>query len=111
MTIAHSIRLMVDDPFVHASLEFSLSVEGFKLSQGCNEVLIIDEGYRGNGVAVLEEMRRQGIASPAIILTTHPNRQLRTRVANCEATLIEKPLIGDEISRLLAATKSPAKAA
>ena len=109
--IAPSIRLMVDDPFVLASLEFSLSVEGFILSQNDDAVLIIDEGYQGNGVAVLEGMRRQGIASPAVVLATHPNRRLRTRVANCAGTLIEKPLIGDEISCFLTTTKLPPKAA
>ena len=111
MVETSTIRLMVADPSVLASLKFSLSIEGFRIGGGAPEALIIDENYKGDGVGMLEEMRRKGNTAYAIVIATHPSRQLRNRIASCDAVLVEKPLMGDEISRALNAARNPMKVA
>lgn len=106
-----SIRLLVDDPSVLAALRFSLSIEGFQFGDCAPEAFVIDEGYGGDGVKVLEEMRAQGDKALALVIATHPNLQLRNRITGCDAVLIEKPLMGDEISRTLTAICNPLKVA
>lgn len=106
-----TIQLLVADPSVLAALSFSLSIEGFQIGDCAPEAFVIDEGYGGDGVKVLEEMRAQGNKALAIVIATHPNRQLRNRIAGCDAVLIENPLMGDEISRVFAATGKPLKVA
>lgn len=111
MTETCTIQLLVHDSSVLAALRFSLSVEGFKIGDYAPEAFLIDEGYGGDGVRVLEEMRSQGNKALAIVIATHPSRQLLNRLANCDAILIEKPLMGDEISRTLTAICNPLKVA
>lgn len=106
-----TIQLLVDDPSVLAALSFSLSIDGFQIGESALEAFIIDERYGGDGVKVLEEMRAQGNNAIAIIIATHPSLQLRNRIAGCDAVLIEKPLMGDEISRTLTAICNPMKVA
>ena len=106
-----TIQLLVDDPSVLAALQFSLSIEGFQVGESALEAFIIDERYGGDGVKVLEEMRAQGNKALAIVIATHPSRQLRNRIAGCDAVLIEKPLMGDEISQTLEALHKPLKVA
>ena len=46
-----TIQLLVEDPSVLASLQFSLSIEGFRRRRSCAlEAFIIDERYGGDGV-------------------------------------------------------------
>ena len=106
-----TIQLLVDDPSVLAALRFSLSIEGFEIGDSAPEAFVIDERYGGDGVKILEELRAQGNAALAIVIATHPSRQLRNRIAACDAILVEKPLMGDEISQMLNAFRNPTKAA
>ena len=106
-----ALRLLVEDPSVLASLQFSLSIEGFQVGEDASGVIIIDEQYGGDGVGLLEEMRGQGCAALAIVIATHPSRRLRNRIANCDAILVEKPLMGNEISSVLNAARDPLKVA
>lgn len=107
----HAIRLLVEDPSVLASLQFSLSIEGFEVGHQALAALIIDEQYRGDGAQALEDLRAQGNSAPAVFMATHPNRRLRNRLAIAGAVLVEKPLMGDEIGRALGDFQNPMKAA
>ncbi len=106
-----TIQLLVEDPSVLAALRFSLLIEGFQIGDSASEAFVIDERYQGDGVKVLEEMRAQGNKALTIVITTHPSRQLRNRIARCDAVVVEKPLMGDEISRTLEAIRNPLKVA
>lgn len=106
-----TIQLLVEDPSVLAALRFSLSIEGFQIGDSAQDAFVIDERYDGDGVRILEEMRAQGNNTLAIVLATHPSRQLRNRIASCDAVLVEKPLMGDEISQTLDALRNPLKVA
>ena len=113
------IRLLVEDASVLSALRFSLSVEGFEIAQGTGmgddpsmaAALVIDEHYGGDGLATLDGLKRQGCRAPAIVLATNPTAQLRPRVAAANAELIEKPLLGDELSSAIRAIFETRKAA
>lgn len=104
-----AISLLVDDPSVLAALEFSLSIEGFQIRQAPDEnnlagacgALVIDERYLGDGVLSVERLRDRGWTAPAIILATNPTVQLRKRAVAAHAIVVEKPLLGDELSGAL----------
>lgn len=105
--------LIVDnDPSVLASLQFSLELEGFEvdtcrsaesLLERSNEMkvacLVIDYRLPGiDGLKLLRALRERGEASPAIIITTNPNRTVRERTVEAGAILIEKPLLSDGLT-------------
>ena len=104
-----AILLLVEDRSVLSALRFSLSVEGFEIAdetaggvaRSIAAALVIDERYRGDGLAALDALRNQACHAPAIILATNPTARLRARIAAMNAELIEKPLLGDELSRAI----------
>lgn len=114
-----AILLLVEDRSVLSSLRFSLSIEGFAIADGTAAeidplmaaALVIDERYRGDGLAALDALRSQACHAPAIILATNPTTRLRARIAAMNAELIEKPLLGDELSRAIRAAFEIRKAA
>lgn len=108
----HPIVLLVDDDAaVRASLGFWLDLEGLLLvafdraeallASGIIDTadcLVIDERLPGmTGLQLLAELRRQGVAAPAIITTSHATRALRDAARAAGAQLVEKPLIGDAL--------------
>ena len=119
MTEQAAILLFVTDRPVLSSLQFSLTIEGYAAIDGDAEradpciasALIVDQGYRGDGLAALAKMRLIGCGAPAVLLATNPTRQLRTRAALAGAKLIEKPLLADELSSAITWALQTRKAA
>lgn len=113
------VLLYVSDRPVLSSLQFALSIEGFVVVDGAAEgtdpsvaaVLVIDQGYRGDGIASLAVLRANGCAAPAIVLATNPTARLRAQAAAAGAVLIEKPLLGDELTGAISASLETQKAA
>jgi hypothetical protein len=105
------IMLFVSDRPVLSSLQFALALEGFEVLDGAADgndpaaaaVLVIDEGKLADGLAALALFRASDCATPAIVLATNPTPRLRAQAAAARAVLIEKPLLGDELSRALRA--------
>ena len=101
-----AVILFASDPALLSALRFSLTLEGFDVrgdaerptSQMC---LIIDQGFRGDGLAWLTNLRADGNESSAILLVTHADRVIRASAAALGARLIEKPLTGDELTDAL----------
>ena len=110
-----SIALLVSDPAVLSSLQFALSIEGFELAAAegdfAGAVLVIDQSYGGDGLAALLGLRAEGHTAPAIVLVTNPTVSFRARAAAVGATLIEKPLSGDDLSSAITGALQPRKAA
>jgi DNA-binding response OmpR family regulator len=114
-----AVLLFIEDRPVLFSLQFSLAVEGFQVVDGATDgidptvsaALVIDQSYLGDGVAVLSDLRRRGCRIPAIVLATNPNTGLRARLHALGAELIEKPLLGDELSHAIHALLEMRKAA
>lgn len=104
-----AILLFVDDRPVLSSLQFSLAVEGFEVVDGvagganpsAAAAVVIDQAYRADGLASLADLRAKGCITPAIVLATNPTAQLRATVAAAGAALIEKPLLGDDLTSAL----------
>src|SRR5262252_1359106 len=101
----HVVLIIDDDPAVRSSLKFSLEVEGFtvRLYAGpyellnetnlpANSCLLIDYYMPAmNGLELLARLRDRGVSIPAMVITGHPNRRLRDRMAAAGVSLIEKP--------------------
>ena len=105
------IMLFVSDRPVLSSLQFALAIEGFEVIDGAADgsdpaaaaALVIDRGALADGLAALAAFRAGGCGKPAIVLATNPTPRLCEQAAAARAVLIEKPLLGDELSRALRA--------
>ena len=109
------IALLVSDPAVLSSLQFALSVEGYRVGAAGDEhaatALVIDQNWQGDGIVFLLGLRAKGASAPGFVLATHPTSAFRARAASADAVVIEKPLLGDELSSALAQALQPRKAA
>ena len=117
-----AVLLLIEDrPFL-SSLQFSLAIEGFRIVEAAaggadrsrpplSAVLVIDQSYGGDGLAALRQLRLQGCELPAITLATNPTVSLRASAAALGAELIEKPLLGDELSLAIRGLLEKRKAA
>jgi FixJ family two-component response regulator len=106
------ILLVDDDPAVRASLAFSFEIEGFLIETfDCGEdlahkadfpkngFLVLDYRLPGmDGLSLLKILRSRGVELPAVLITSAPNRHVRTRAAEAGAAIIEKPLLGDALT-------------
>lgn len=119
MAIKPSVLLLVSDRPVLSSLQFSLTLEGFQVADGAAlesdprsaATLVADQAYSGDGLAYLAGLRAASCAAPAVLLETNPTALIRSRTAAAGAVLIEKPLLGDELTRALCAALQPQEAA
>jgi two-component system response regulator FixJ len=109
-----TLLLVEDDPSLRAALSFAFEADGFQvrcysdaselfreaeaaLSANC---LIID--YRlpyMDGLALLAALRRKEITTPAVLITSDPDRRCRRRARAAGVDIIEKPLLTDELRR------------
>ena len=104
------VYVIDDNPAVLASLEFALELEGFvvRTSTTGKELadgpwpdwacLVVDFNLSsGNGLDLIADLRRRGIAWPAILMTTAPSPVLRRRAADADVRIVEKPLLGNAL--------------
>jgi DNA-binding response OmpR family regulator len=106
------IGIVEDDDAVLHSLEFALQAEGYAVrpfrtaedARGSAELLaadciVLDYGLPGTtGVALLRALRQRGMGCPAILIASNPSAQCRRESDEVGAPLIEKPLMGEELS-------------
>ena len=111
------ILVLDDDSAVRESLKFTLGIEGFDarayssptelLSEGCLAAacgLVVDYHMPAmNGLEVVARLRERRISIPAILVTSHPNENIRSRAAAAGVPIVEKPFLG---SRLLDAIRT-----
>lgn len=113
------VLLFENDQPVLSSLQFALTLQGFKPEDGNAEganisaasCLVIDQRYRSDGLDFLQELWATGIGVPAILLATNPTERLRRCAASRGAVVIEKPLLGDELTEALHTILNSSKAA
>jgi DNA-binding response OmpR family regulator len=103
------ILLLDDDAALRQALTFSLEIEGYEvmsfadgpslLAGGAGhtaDCLVFDYKLQAmNGLDVLETLRNEQVAAPAILITSHPKPAVRHRAAELGAAVVEKPLLGD----------------
>ena len=114
-----AVVLYIRDAPVLSSLQFALAVEGILTIDGAAEgpapsaaaALVIDQEFDHDGLALLQGLRARGCTAPAIVLSTHPTAVFRARAAAAGATLVEKPLSGDDLTAAIAAAIDTREAA
>ena len=101
-----------DDAAVRAALAFTLELEGFGVECfGSGEALLqqalpatgacllIDERLPGiSGLDALLTLRARHVTLPAILMTSHPDRVLRSAARDAGVPILEKPLLGDALT-------------
>lgn len=115
----YRVMLFESDQPVLSSLRFFLTLQGFEPEDGDAEgvsfpgvcCVVIDQRYRDDGLGFLDQLRASGMAGPAVLLATNPTQQLRHRTASSGAILIEKPLLGDDLTDALHTFLQASKAA
>lgn len=115
----YRVMLFESDQPVLSSLRFFLTLQGFVPEDGDAEgesfpaagCVVIDQRYRTDDLGFLDQLRASGMAAPAVLLATNPTQQLRHRAASSGTILIEKPLLGDELTDALHAILQASKAA
>ena len=98
-----------DDQAVRQALQFTVELDGPRVVT-CSSgealldlelpdegaCLVIDERLPGlSGLRTLSQLRRRGCGLPALLITSHPSRQLRAAAAVARVAILEKPLLED----------------
>ena len=106
------IGVVEDDLAVLHSLEFALQAEGYAVwpfqnaedASACADLLeadcvVLDYALPGTtGLDLLRSLRRRGMSCPAIVIASNPSAQCRRESHAADAPLIEKPLMGEDLS-------------
>lgn len=117
---SRTVLLVDDDADLRAALTFAFETEGYAVRAfgSAEAALAVDESDANcfvldhrlpglSGLELLERMRAQGLAAPAILITTHPSSELRRRAQAANAQILEKPLLGDDLARLVGVISQP----
>lgn len=103
-----SVMLFVDNRPLLASLQFALSLEGFEVTVGAERFdpraagcIVVDQDWHSDGLAFIAEARDRNCPVPSIFLATNPTPIQHNRAAALGAIIVEKPLIGDELTEVL----------
>ncbi len=105
-----AIFVVDDDPAVLTSLKFALELEGFVVKAFSTAesllrhridrhvCLVIDYHLSGtNGLELLQRLRAKGIVAPAILITSHPSKDVKRRAAKLGTPIVEKPFIDNSL--------------
>ncbi len=104
--------LVEDDPAVLSALTFAFETDGYQVAAFRDPTaalaapetvrascLVVDQRLPGmTGLEVVARLRAQGVAAPALLITTHPTAQLRRDAATAHVEIVEKPLLGDVLA-------------
>ncbi len=98
-----------EDRAVRQALQFTVELDGHRVvtcdsgeallgldlpdERAC---LVIDERLPGlSGLRTLSQLRQRGCGLPAVLITSHPTRQLKAAAALAHVPILEKPLLED----------------
>jgi len=112
MPCACRLLLVDDDPHVLNALRFAFEIEGYSVRTyesgeemlagppiGPKTCLVIDERLPGlSGLDTVARLRASGVDVPAILITSHPTKNIVRRAAAADVGIVEKPLIGDALA-------------
>jgi len=108
-----SVLVVEDDPAVGGAIAFALRAEGYRVATCATPAeaidqalvdtpacLVVDFRLPGmDGLALIGALHRRGVMPAAVLVTTNPDRRCRQRAAKANVVIVEKPLIGDALSR------------
>lgn len=105
------VHVVDDDPAVCNALKFALEVDGFNVRTytSSREVLAGDLPITGcmivdynlpelNGLELLNELDRRHVHLPSFLITSNPTATVRRRATAQGVAIIEKPLLGNQLS-------------
>ncbi|QRG08118.1 response regulator [Xanthobacter dioxanivorans] len=105
------VYVVDDDPAVCSSLKFALEIDGFSVCTyarsedvlaadlSCGGCMIVDYNLPGlNGLDLLRELDRRDVHLPAFLITSNPAQHVRRRASAQGVSIIEKPLLGNQLS-------------
>ena len=100
------VALFASDPAILSALHFALSLDGFDVRDGAtmgdrSACLIVDQYFPDDGLSRLSRLRASGNMGPAILLVTHADRKVRASAAMLGASIIDKPLTGEDLTAAL----------
>jgi len=112
------VVIVDDDAAVRSSLAITADLDGYRVETCASgeallqlelpqsgACLVIDEQLPGlSGLDALGRLRSQGCTLPAVLITSHPSRQLRWKAARAGTAILEKPLLGDGLISWIRAT-------
>lgn len=104
-----------DDPALLAALRFAFEVEGLHVATYASGEAALEQvgtaaacyvlDYRLPGISgldLLDRLRARGHAAPAVLITSNPKASTRARANRAGVAIVEKPLLGDALQRLVA---------
>jgi FixJ family two-component response regulator len=105
------VHVVDDDMAVCSSLKFALEIEGFCVRTyassrelldaeiSCRGCMIVDYNLPGlNGLDLLNELGRRDVKLPSFLITSNPAAHVRRRADTQGVAIIEKPLLGNQLS-------------
>jgi DNA-binding response OmpR family regulator len=114
------VVLVDDDVALLQALQFSLEIDGYRvltcetgeelvqISLPAEACLVVDYRLSGlDGLAALATLRRRGVTLPAILITSYASPALHARARQAQATVVEKPLLGDVLVASIRAVLPP----
>jgi two-component system, LuxR family, response regulator FixJ len=105
------VAVVDDDPAVCGSLKFALELEEFAVRtyhsgaellragdrEGFN-CFVVDQRMPGmTGMELIEVLRKRQLATPVILIISHPNAALSARAQKAAIPIVEKPLLGNAL--------------
>jgi two-component system, LuxR family, response regulator FixJ len=107
----HVILVVDDDAAVRNSLKFMMEVEGFEVRAYANANELLKEGTLPvssclvvdyhmpamNGLGLVAVLRNRRISIPAILMTAHPDENIRKQAVAAGIPIVEKPLLGTRL--------------
>lgn len=105
------VAVVDDDAAVCGSLKFSLELEGFSVHTYSNaaallqvddfaacDCLVVDQRMpEMSGMELIEQLRRQNVVTPAILIISYPNIAVAAWAAKAAVPIVEKPLLGNAL--------------
>ncbi|MFG1393547.1 response regulator transcription factor [Xanthobacter agilis] len=105
------VHIVDDDAAVCNSLKFAFELDGFDVRTygGFQELMAADLPCRGcmivdynlpeiNGLELLRELDRRNVHLPSFLITTNPSSTVRQRASAQGVSIIEKPLLSNQLS-------------
>ncbi|MFG1478479.1 response regulator [Xanthobacter sp. V4C-4] len=105
------VHIVDDDAAVCNSLKFTFELDGFDVVTyaGFHELMAADLPHCGcmivdynlpeiNGLELLSELDRRNVHLPSFLITSNPSQNVRRRADAQGVAIIEKPLLGNQLS-------------
>jgi len=106
------VSIVEDDVDLLDAIRFSLLAEGYSVRAhetagdmlgdpelAATTCFVVDQGLPdSDGVDLITELRRRGLAAAAIMITTNPDARARAACRALGVPIVEKPLLGESLN-------------